>query len=73
MTDELPQGPFSKGESVPAEGEYVCVPCGYKHHYKSGEQFGECISCLSGTKDGKHEEYLEGVEMWEPITTPKES
>ena len=72
MTDELPPGPFSKGEKVPHDGQFVCVPCGYKHQYKTGEEFGECISCLSGTKDGQHEEYLEGVEMWEPVTTPKE-
>lgn len=67
-TNTLMDKPFSKGDTVPKEGDWVCVPCGYKHHYKVGEQFGECMSCLSGTKDGKHEDYLEGEEMWEPVT-----
>ncbi len=64
--------PFSKGDVVPTEGEWVCVPCGYKHHYKAGEQFGECMSCLSGTPSGQHEEFLEGEEMWEPVVEVKE-
>ncbi len=66
MTDSLPQGPFSKGDHVPSEGDYVCVPCGYRHHFKPGEHFTECISCLSGTNDG-HEDFVEGGEMWEPV------
>jgi hypothetical protein len=67
-TNTLMEKPFSKGDPVPADGKYVCVPCGYQHDYKTGDQFGECMSCLSGTKDGQHEEYLEGEEMWEPMT-----
>ncbi len=70
-----PQGPYSKGQVVPKEGEYVCVPCGFKRAYKNGEQFGECMSCLSGTNDGQHEEFLDGEEMWEPVeavATPTE-
>lgn len=66
MTDTAPQGPFNKGDTVPAEGNYVCVPCGYQHHYQPGDHFTECISCLSGTKDG-HEDFVEGQEMWEPV------
>ena len=66
-TQALPTGPFSKGQPVPAPGKYVCVPCGYKHNYKEGETFGECMSCLSGTPNGEHEEFLEGEEMWEPV------
>ncbi|MBI3956710.1 MAG: hypothetical protein HY340_01845 [Candidatus Kerfeldbacteria bacterium] len=57
---------FSKGERVPQEGDYVCVPCGYRRHFQPGEQFSECLSCLSGTADG-HEDYVEGMEMWEPL------
>lgn len=64
MADETP---FSKGDKVPEAGEYVCVPCGYKHQYHAGEEFGECISCLSGTPGGQHEEYVEGMEMWEKV------
>lgn len=59
--------PFSKGQTVPHDGKYVCVPCGYQHDYKAGETFGECLSCLSGTPNGEHEEYLEGEEMWEKV------
>lgn len=57
---------YNKGDKVPEEGKYVCVPCGYHHQYHSGEVFGECISCLAGTKDG-HEDYVEGLEMWEKL------
>lgn len=62
--------PFSKGQTVPEEADYVCVPCGYHHHYKPGDTFGECLSCLSGTPNGQHEEFLEGEEMWEKVTPP---
>ncbi len=55
---------FNKGETVPEEGEYVCVPCGYHKDYKPGDAFSECISCLSGTPDGD-DEFAEGLEMWE--------
>ena len=67
-TNTLMEKPFSKGDTVPEEATYVCVPCGYQHHYKPGETFGECMSCLSGTPDGQHEEYVEGQEMWEKMT-----
>lgn len=60
------QPPYNKGEAVPAPGEYVCVPCGFRRIYQSGEQFGECTSCLSGTPQGQHEDFVEGMEMWEP-------
>jgi hypothetical protein len=71
-TNTLMEKPFSKGDKVPDEGLYVCVPCGYQHHYKPGDTFGECISCLSGTPGGQHEEYIEGEEMWEKLTVPEE-
>lgn len=71
-TNTLMDKPFSKGETVPAEADYVCVPCGYKHHYQPGEAFGECMSCLSGTPQGEHEEFLEGEEMWEKVTPVEE-
>lgn len=60
-------GPFNKGDHVPAAGEYVCVPCGFKKTYQPGEQFTECMSCFSGTPDGQHEEFVEGEEMWEKV------
>lgn len=72
-TNTLMEKPFSKGDAVPAEGDYVCVPCGYQHHYKPGDTFGECISCLSGTPGGQHEEYVEGEEMWEKMTIHEDS
>lgn len=59
--------PFNKGDKVPEPGQYVCVPCGYKKTYQAGEEFSECISCLSGTPDGQHEEFVEGQEMWEKV------
>ncbi len=62
MTDEPKT--YNKGDIVEADGDYVCVPCGYNRHYRKGEQFSECISCLSGTKDG-HEDFAEGLELWE--------
>lgn len=71
-TNTLMEKPFSKGDKVPEEATYVCVPCGYQHHYKPGETFGECISCLSGTPGGQHEEFVEGEEMWEKMTASEE-
>jgi len=62
----MQEKPFSKGERVPEDGEYVCVPCGYHNVYQAGDQFKECVSCLSGTPEGK-EEFAEGLEMWEKI------
>ena len=69
MDDQLPETKaYNKGEAVPDDGKYVCVPCGYHHEYKKGDTFGECISCLAGGKEGP-EEYAEGLEMWESFTT----
>ena len=44
---------YNKGNAVPEETTYVCVPCGYKKHYQAGEIFGECTSCLAGTEGGE--------------------
>lgn len=55
---------FNKGDIAAEAGNYVCVPCGFRKHFKQGEQFSECMSCLSGTKHGD-EEYAEGLELWE--------
>lgn len=55
---------YNRGDTVPKEGNYVCVPCGYHHHFQEGEQFTECMSCMSGTGEG-HERFVEGLEMWE--------
>ncbi len=67
MANETPT--YNKGEVVQEDGSYICVPCGYRKAYQKGEHFTECISCLSGTTDG-HEDYAEGLEMWEKIDTP---
>jgi len=56
----------NKGDNVEEAGNYICVPCGYKHGYNAGEKFGECLSCLSGTNAG-HEDYVEGLELWEKL------
>ncbi len=61
---------FNKGDVVSDDGEYVCVPCGYHHTYKQHEKFGECISCLSGTPEG-HEDFVEGMEMWEKVDSKR--
>lgn len=55
---------FNRGDDVQEEGKYVCVPCGYHHHFRQGEKFSECLSCMAGTEEG-HEEFVEGLEMWE--------
>lgn len=55
---------FNKGDEVLEDGEYVCSPCGYHHTFHKGEQFTECLSCMSGTPEG-HEEFVEGLELWE--------
>lgn len=62
----MPNKTFNKGEAVPASGTYVCVPCGYRQHHKSGDTFGECTSCLAGTEEGD-KEYIEGTSLWEKI------
>lgn len=64
MVQEPTKEVFDKGDDVPTEGEYVCSPCGYHHTFHKGEQFTECISCMSGTPDG-HEDFAEGLELWE--------
>jgi hypothetical protein len=61
---------YNKGDDVPEDSHYVCVPCGYHHYYKAGDKFGECISCLAGTQDGP-EEYAEGLELWEKLEEKK--
>jgi hypothetical protein len=60
------EGTFHKGDSVGKEGDYICVPCGYKKHFEPGDTFTECTSCLAGTSEG-HEDYMDGTEMWEKI------
>ncbi|MBI5038024.1 MAG: hypothetical protein HZC01_04980 [Candidatus Kerfeldbacteria bacterium] len=55
---------FDKGEIVPLEGNYVCSPCGFSHHYRAGETFGECTSCMAGSDSG-HPEYVDGSGLWE--------
>lgn len=55
---------FNKGDTVPEDADYICVPCGYKRELKAGETFGECTSCLAGTDEGE-KEYMEGTSLWE--------
>jgi hypothetical protein len=60
------QEAYHKGDTVSDEGDYVCVPCGFRKHLKPGKQFPECTSCLSGTEEG-HDDYVEGLELWEKV------
>lgn len=64
------QTTYSKGETVKSDGDYVCVPCGFNRHFREGEQFTECMSCLAGTKHGD-DEYAEGLELWEKAPVAK--
>ena len=57
---------YNKGDEVPEDGKYVCMPCGYHHEYKAGDIFGECVSCMAGTNDGP-DEFVEGYELWEKL------
>lgn len=63
----MPETTYSKGDQVTEEGDYVCVPCGFKKHLAPGETFPECMSCMAGTPDTKNEEFAEGMEMWEKV------
>lgn len=58
---------YNRGESVPEDGKYVCVPCGYQKDLHPGEVFPECISCLAGTDESENEGFAEGLEMWEKV------
>ncbi|MFH0952534.1 MAG: hypothetical protein V1838_05160 [Patescibacteria group bacterium] len=40
------QNQYNEGEDVHDEGHYVCVPCGYRQHLKSGDKFPACVGCL---------------------------
>jgi len=70
-----PKTTYNRGDAVEHDGTYICVPCGYRRHFKPGDTFTECLSCLAGTKDG-HEDFIEGLELWEkakdkePAPTP---
>lgn len=61
---------YNKGDAVEESGNYICVPCGYHRFFRKGEQFTECMSCLSGTING-HEEFAEGLELWEKMQEQK--
>ena len=47
--------PYHVGDAAPKEGDFVCVPCGFKKHLKPGDRFAECISCLKD--EGWHDSY----------------
>lgn len=55
---------YNKGDMVVDEGTYVCVPCGFRKHFKQGDHFSECTSCMAGSPKG-HDDYVEGLELWE--------
>lgn len=57
---------FNRGDVVAEEGEYICVPCGYKKHYTQGDTFEECISCMKKAEAGG-EEIAGGLELWEKL------
>ncbi|MDO8558180.1 MAG: hypothetical protein Q7S09_03250 [bacterium] len=46
MTHKPHPEPYHVGDLAPHEGEYVCVPCGFKKLLKTGESFSECLSCM---------------------------
>jgi len=62
---------FHKGDAVSEEGDYICVPCGYQKHFKNGDAFTECTSCLAGTEEG-HDDYVDGTELWEKVQSSGE-
>jgi len=49
--------PYHVGDNVPKEGQYVCVPCGFKKKLKPGDVFGECLSCFKD--EGWHQSWDE--------------
>lgn len=58
---------FKKGDTVPASGSYLCVPCGYIQFFAAGTSFIECLACLAGTDFGP-EGYRENEqEFWQFI------
>lgn len=57
---------YSVGTKVPESGYYICVPCGYKKHFKKGATFPQCFGCLKGEKyDG--DDYFKNLGTWEPL------
>ncbi|MCH7492013.1 hypothetical protein IID19_00265 [Patescibacteria group bacterium] len=64
---ENEDGVYNKEDVVPQEGNYVCSPCGFRKHYKVGDKFSECTSCLSGTEEGD-EAYVAGTGLWEKVS-----
>jgi len=59
---------YNKGDAVPEDGTYVCVPCGFHKSFHAGDTFSECTSCLAGTHEGD-EMFVDGSELWEKKTT----
>ena len=56
---------YRKGDTVPAGGMYLCVPCGYVQEFALGALFTECLACLAGTALGP-EGYRENEqEFWQ--------
>lgn len=37
---------YRVGERVPLNGQYVCVPCGYRLDLMEGDVFPACINCM---------------------------
>ena len=57
---------FDVGEKVKVEGEYICVPCGYKRKYNQGEIFQRCFHCLKGIQD-EGKPFIKNLDLWEYI------
>lgn len=59
---------YKIGDTVPASGMYMCVPCGYAQEFQEGGRFTTCELCLAGTAEGP-EGYREAeAEFWELIS-----
>ena len=55
---------FNIGDKVKVNGKYICVPCGYKRMYSTGEGFTRCYSCLKGMQD-EGQTVIKGIGMGE--------
>lgn len=62
--------PYHVGDKVPEEGQYVCVPCGFRKRLKPGDVFGECLSCfkdegwhVAGEEQDKEDAMLDDTDV----------
>lgn len=53
------------GDAVPEDGDYICVPCGFREALKEGDICPECTSCLKNQKDVDQETMDAEQGLWE--------